>query len=212
MWLLEVLCQKILSWNRRSSSMTLLWLLHSHFPAVKRGTTVVSEQPEPRLIQIKVVLVTRCVVSPHPPWLLESWCHPLGFLFLACSPCPSFTLLFLPFPQPRFPFLPNHSNLNCFSTLILWLGPQRGKILETSESMRMRRLFPILPNPTLHSPSKPRWKRENAWSLGKEPWVGSSSIPLQRPTPSQSLEQWRDRICTLKGCVCEKKRAEKGLF
>lgn len=29
-------CQKILSWNRRSSSMTLLWLLHSHFPAVKK--------------------------------------------------------------------------------------------------------------------------------------------------------------------------------
>ena len=54
----------------------------------------------------------------------------------------------------------------------------------------MRGLFPVLPNPTPRSPSKPQWKRDNAWSLGKEPWVGSSSVPLQRPTPSQSSEQW----------------------
>ena len=110
------------------------------------------------------------------------------------------------FPQPRFPFLPYCSSLNCFNMLILWLGPQRRKILEISESMRMRGLFPILPNPTLHSPSKPRWKRENAWSLGKEPWVDSSSIPFQRPTPSQSSEQWGDRICTLwKGVFVERR-------
>ena len=69
--------------------MTLPWLLHSHLPAVRGGTTVVAEQPQPRLTQIKGVLVTRCVVFPHPPLVLEPWCHPLGFLFLACSPCPS---------------------------------------------------------------------------------------------------------------------------
>lgn len=151
------------------------------FSSSKRGRSQCQSSHDQGLHQAtwcSSLRMRRSHTRPAPRVLLLS----LGFCFLPALPAPLLRLLFPPLPLAPFSFPPPLFYSKLFQCVDFMIRASKEKISEISESMRMRGLFPVLHNPTPRSPSKPWWKRDNAWSLGKEPWVGSSSIPLQRPT------------------------------